>query len=177
MDQDQQAQLITHQGHLKVPMEKMYCLPFQAQRASSALTACSTTSHSPGLTSCFSWDLHQLRTIASFCRGGFWVMTGPWKPSPAMGQSIWDPYLEQIWVATHTARLSPSPVLTELSSNDTAQAHHSLFRKEHSASLPVPWSTPKLTVTLPGNEITAVHNIRIIRRWASLLCYENFYRR
>lgn len=86
-------------------------------------------------------------------------MTGPWKPSPAMGQSIWDPCVGQIWIATHTARLSPSPVLTELSSNDIAQAHHSLSRKEHSASLPVPWSTPKLTVTLSGNEITAVHRI------------------
>lgn len=164
MVQDQQAQLITHQGHIKVPMEKMYCLTFKAQKVSSALRAQITqpaTHLALLLCSLGTW----LAAAQNYCKfstkvaiGDLWVMTGPWKLSPAMGQRIWHP---KAGVATHTAWLSPFPVLTELSTRETAQAHNSPSKREHTASLPVPWSIPnmqKLSLEIKSLQYTECPN-------------------
>lgn len=103
MVQDQQAQLITHQGHIKVPMEKMYCLTFKAQKVSSALRPQITqpATHLVLLLGSVGTWLAEAqiyhRFFAKVVIGGLWVMTGPWKLSPAMGQSIWDPCVWQSW--------------------------------------------------------------------------------
>lgn len=178
MVQDQQAQLITHQGHIKVPMEKIHCLTFKAQKDSSALKP---TSHSPGLTLLASAGA-SLAAAQNYCKfpvkvviGSLWVMTGPWKLSPAMGQSIWDPCVWQSWHC-HTHSLAQSfPCAGWASQQWHCPGPPQPIQKGALCFPPSPRSIPKRAVTLLEMKSLKYTQHPNYQWW--IIRYHNFYKR
>lgn len=155
MVQDQQAQLITHQGHMKVPVEKMYCL-FKPRELPLPWEHAQPTTHSPALTAWLSWDstCTSSELLQVSCQSCHWrPLRNDWPPGKQAlpwGRAFGIPVCDTAWLSPVPGGLSFLAV--RLPRPTTAYPEGNTL-----LSPPVPWSFPKHTATLPGNEITAIH--------------------
>lgn len=138
------------------------------------------SSHSPGLTSWFSWDLtcSSSELLQVFCQGCRWrSLSNDWplETKPCHGaEHLGSPCVAKLTLP-HT---QPGSVLPLCWLSFPAVRLPSPTTAHPDGNTPYPMEHPKTCSSPPWKRNHCnTQNTQIIRWWASLGCYDNFYKR